>query len=41
LQTLLCTIWDDIGTYLREQIDPKEKAELLVAITHFKKENEV
>jgi hypothetical protein len=35
-----CTIWDDVRTYLTSTIDPKEKAALLVAIAHFKKEVE-
>jgi len=35
---LLCTIWDDVGTYLTSSIDPKEKASLTVAFAHFKKE---
>jgi hypothetical protein len=35
---LECTIWDDVRTYLTSRIDPKDKTELLVAISHFKKE---
>jgi len=34
----LCTIWDDVGTYLTSSIDPKEKASLIIAFAHFKKE---
>ncbi|MDO8270045.1 MAG: DUF2958 domain-containing protein [Candidatus Levybacteria bacterium] len=33
-----CTIWDDVGTYLTSSIDPLEKASLIVALAHFKKE---
>jgi hypothetical protein len=33
----LCSIWDDVRTYLTSSIDPKEKAALLAAIAHFKK----
>jgi hypothetical protein len=35
---LKCTIWDDVGTYLTSSIDPVEKASLIVAFSHFKKE---
>lgn len=38
LEKFLCTIWEDVRTYLTSSIDPKEKAELIVAIAHFKKE---
>jgi len=34
----MCTIWDDVRTYLTSKIDPIEKTALLVAISHFKKE---
>ena len=34
----MCTIWDDVRTYLTSQIDPNEKTALLIAISHFKKE---
>lgn len=37
---LQCTIWDDVRTYLTSTIDPKEKAALLAAIAHFRKEEE-
>jgi len=37
----LSTIWDDVGTYLTSSIDPKEKASLIIAFAHFKKENKV
>jgi len=33
-----CTIWNDVGTYLTSSIDPKEKASLIIAFAHFKKE---
>ena len=33
-----CTIWNDVGTYLTSSIDPVEKASLIVAFAHFKKE---
>jgi hypothetical protein len=33
----VCSIWDDVRTYLTSSIDPKEKAALLAAIAHFKK----
>ncbi len=36
LPVSLCTIWDDVGTYLTSQIDPIEKASLMAAISHFK-----
>jgi len=35
---VLCTIWDDVRTYLSLEIDPKDKIALLLAISHFKKE---
>ena len=36
------TIWDDVGTYLTQTIDLKEKSALKVAINYFKeKESEV
>jgi len=34
---MCATIWDDVRTYLTSAIDPKEKAALLIAISHFKK----
>ena len=34
------TNWDDVRTYLTSSIDSKEKAALIVAIAHFKKEVE-
>ncbi len=34
----MCTIWDDVRTYLTSSIDPKEKASLIISIAHFKKE---
>lgn len=36
----MCTIWDDVRTYLTSTINPKEKAALLAAIAHFKEEVE-
>ena len=36
--TKWCTIWNDVGTYLTSSIDPVEKASLIVAFAHFKKE---
>ena len=38
LWSLWYTIWDDVRTYITSQIDPDEKTALLVAISHFKKE---
>lgn len=35
-----CTIWNDVRTYLTSQIDPKEKVELIIAISHFKNKEE-
>jgi len=35
---LMCTIWDDVRTYLTSTIDPNEKTALLVAISRFKNE---
>jgi len=32
----VCTIWDDVRTYLTRDIDPKEKSALIVAINNFK-----
>ena len=32
----MCPIWDDVGTYLTQTINPKEKVSLLVAISYFK-----
>ena len=37
----MCTIWDDVRTYLTSQIDHQEKTALLVAVSHFKKEKTV
>ena len=34
----MCTIWDDVRTYLTSQIDPQEKTALIAAISYFKKE---
>src|SRR3989344_1616864 len=36
LEKLMCPIWDDVGTYLTQTINPKEKVSLLVAISYFK-----
>jgi hypothetical protein len=38
---LLCSIWDDVRTYITLSIDPKEKAFLKIAFAHFKKKEEV
>jgi len=38
---VLCSIWDDVRTYLTSSIDPKEKAFLKIAFAHFKKKEEV
>jgi len=38
MENVLCTIWDDVGTYLTSSIDPKEKVSLIIAFAHFKKE---
>jgi len=35
-----CTIWDDVRTYLTQDINPKEKTALIVAINHFKEKKE-
>jgi hypothetical protein len=37
----LCTIWDDVRTYLTSSIPPNEKVELKTAIAWFKKEGKV
>ncbi|MDA1317327.1 MAG: hypothetical protein O3B87_04890 [bacterium] len=36
----MCTIWDDVRTYLTSTIDPKEKSALIVASSHFKRKEE-
>jgi hypothetical protein len=37
----MCSIWDDVRTYLILDIDPKEKAFLMATFAHFKKKEEV
>jgi hypothetical protein len=37
----MCSIWDEVRTYLVLDIDPKEKAFLKIAFAHFKKKEEV
>ncbi len=39
-EIIMCTIWDDVRTYLTSTIDPQEKTALLSAIAHFKKKEE-
>jgi len=36
----LCTIWNDVRTYLTLTISPQEKTALLLAISYFKNKKE-
>jgi hypothetical protein len=36
----MCTIWDEVRTYLTSSIDPQEKTALILAISHFKNKKE-
>ncbi len=40
MRLIMRTISDDVRTYLTSVIDPKEKTALLVAISHFKRQEE-